>query len=50
MTSRLFVKLMILALCLSFSLQMTAQQRNCPSHDLLLEQQQQDPKRTEKLR
>jgi len=50
MTSRLFLKLALLVLSFTFASQLNAQQRNCPSHDILLQQQQQDPKRTEKLR
>ncbi len=50
MTTRLFQKLIALALCFSFTLQVNAQTRNCASHDILLEQQQQDPKRINKLR
>lgn len=50
MISRLLLKLTTLVLCFSFASQLTAQHRNCPSHDILLQQQQQDPKRTEKLR
>ncbi len=50
MTTRLFQKLIVLALCFSFTLQVSAQNRTCPSHDILLEQQQQDPKRINKLR
>ena len=45
-----FLKLTTIVLFFSFTLQLNAQQRNCPSHEILLEQQQQDPKRTEKLR
>ncbi len=50
MISRLLLKLTLLAVCFAFTSQLIAQHRNCPSHDILLEQQQQDPKRIEKLR
>ena len=50
MISRLFLKLTTLVLFFSFAFQLNAQQRNCPSHEILLEQQQQDPKRIDKLR